>query len=257
VKNINLILLSLVVSWLIFIPVTVSAKDFLVAIDTGHSRTTPGAVSARGVGEFFFNQRIAEAVHARITAQKCGIKTFLVKNLDGNMPLSERTQVAGKEKADLFISIHHDSVQPHLLSFWDFNGKKNHYCDLYKGYSLFYSEKNIDPYHSILMAIFVSSEMSKNQFTPTLHHAEYMKGENKALVDAEKGIYKYNDLVVLKNTTMPAVLFECGIIVNRDEELELGKSECQEKIIISITEAIKRYYKFIHHKPDAIINKQP
>jgi N-acetylmuramoyl-L-alanine amidase len=97
--------------------------------------------------------------------------------------------------------------------------------------------------------------MLKNQFTPTLHHAEYMKGENKALVDAEKGIYKYDGLVVLKNTSIPAALIECGIIVNRDEEIELGKPECQEKIVTSITEGIKRYYKFIHHKPDTITNK--
>ena len=60
------------------------------------------------------------------------------------MPLSEQAKLAGKEKADLFISIHHDSVQPYLLSFWEFNGEKHHYCDKYKGYSLFYSEKNTD-----------------------------------------------------------------------------------------------------------------
>jgi len=219
-----------------------------VAIDIGHSAQQPGAISSRGVGEYFFNKRIAEGVHAYISAQRCGIKSFLINNQDGALSLTQRARLAGASKADLLISIHHDSVQPELLLFWNFKGQKQHYCDQYKGYSLFFSEKNADSYNSMLFAIFLSSEMSKNNFKPTLHHAEYMKGANKGLVDAEKGIYKFNDLVILKNATMPAVLIECGIIVNRDEEIELNNNECHQKIIISITNAIRKYAKVNNNK---------
>ena len=224
------------------------AKDFLVAIDTGHSRNQPGAISARGIGEYFFNKRIAEGVHARIMAQNNQIKSFLINNQDSNISLSERTKLASDRKADLLISIHHDSVQRELMSSWDVDGEKQYYCDKYKGFSMFYSEKNADPYDSLLFAIFLGSEMIKNKFTQTLHHAENMKGERKSLADAERGIYKYDGLVVLKEATIPAILLECGIIVNRDEELELGKTEYQGKIITSITEAVKRYWEFKYNK---------
>jgi N-acetylmuramoyl-L-alanine amidase len=237
--------------WLIsftLCPWAVSARDFVVAIDTGHSAEQPGAISARGVGEYFFNKRIAQGVHASLAAQPCGIKSFLINNQDGNLALADRARLASEKKADLLISIHHDSVQPEFLSFWDVHGAKQHYCDNYKGYSLYYSEKNAGPDDSILFAIFLSSEMLKSKFTPTLHHAAYMKGEDKALVDAEKGIYKYNNLVVLKKARMPAVLFECGIIVNREEEVALQETGCQQTIINSISAAIRKYVSFKNRK---------
>jgi len=244
VKNISAMVLILSLTSFGLCPGAVSAKDFVVAIDKGHSAEQPGAISARGVGEYFFNKRIAAGVQAGLAAQHCGITSFLVNSSDDNMPLAQRAKLASEKKADLLISIHHDSVQPEFLSFWNVQGAKQHYCDQYKGYSLYYSEKNADPYNSILFAIFLSTEMLKNNFTPTLHHAAYMKGEDKALVDAEKGIYKYNKLVVLKKARMPAVLFECGIIVNREEELELQEINCQQNIINSIIAAIKKYVKF-------------
>lgn len=224
-----------------FCPLAATARDFVVAIDKGHSVEEPGAISARGVGEYFFNKRIADGVQASLTTEKCGIRSFLINPQDDNLPLPQRAKLASDKKADLLISIHHDSVRPEFLSYWQVQGAKQHYCDSYKGYSLYYSEKNAQPYESMVFAIFLSSEMLKNNFTPTLHHADYMKGEDKGLVDAEKGIYKYNNLKVLKNATIPAVLFECGIIVNRDEELQLQNRDCQQKIINAIVSAIKRY----------------
>ncbi len=222
-----------------------AAKDFLVAIDIGHSCDQPGAISARGVGEYWFNKRIAEGVHARIAAQKGPIKSFLVNSPISDLPLAARPQFAHEQRADLLISIHHDSVQPECLSYWCVQGEKQHYCDLYKGFSLYYSELNGDPDDSLVFAIVLGSEMLKNGLTPSLHHEAKMTGPDKGLVDRERGIYKYNKLIVLKGATMPAVLLECGIIVNRDEELALSQAEYQEKIITSIIAAIKKYSQFI------------
>jgi N-acetylmuramoyl-L-alanine amidase len=81
--------------------------------------------------------------------------------------------------------------------------------------------------------------MLQNRFCPTLHHAEYFRGGDKDLIDKSRGIYKYNNLVVLKEANMLAVLFECGIIKNRDEELKLGDPEYQHKLVNAIFNAIK------------------
>ncbi len=222
-----------------------AAKDFLVAIDIGHSCDVPGAISARGVGEYWFNKRIAEGVNARIAAQKGPIKSFLVNSPISDLPLAARPRLAQEKRADLLISIHHDSVQPECLSYWCVQGQKQHYCDLYQGFSLYYSELSGDPDDSLWFAIVLGSEMLKNGLTPSLHHEAKMTGPDKGLVDRERGIFKYNKLIVLKNAPMPAVLLECGIIVNRDEELALSRAEYQEKIITSIIAAIKKYSQFI------------
>jgi N-acetylmuramoyl-L-alanine amidase len=44
----------------------------------------------------------------------------------------------------------------------------------------------------------------------------------RELIDADAGVYRFDQLVVLKMTRMPAVLIEAGSIINRPEELELG-----------------------------------
>ena len=74
--------------------------------------------------------------------------------------------------------------------------------------------------------------------TPTLHHAEPVKGENRELVDPTLGIYRFDDLIVLKSSAMPAALLECGVIVNRMEEAELLTEERQQKVVAAIHVAV-------------------
>ena len=92
-------------------------------------------------------------------------------------------------------------------------GAKLSYCDLFNGYSLFYSEKNANPRDSLTISRAIGSALQNNLFVPTLHHAEDIEGENRRLVDREKGVYQFDELIVLKTAKMPAVLLECGIIV--------------------------------------------
>jgi N-acetylmuramoyl-L-alanine amidase len=46
--------------------------------------------------------------------------------------------------ADLFISIHHDSVPDNLKEIWQYEGKKNYYSDRFSGYAIFVSNDNAD-----------------------------------------------------------------------------------------------------------------
>ena len=75
----------------------------------------------------------------------------------------------------------------------------------------------------------------------TLHHAEQIPGEHRGLLDKERGVYRYDQLIVLQNTKSPAVLFEAGIIVNKAEELELASSERQGLIGAAMLAPVSRY----------------
>jgi N-acetylmuramoyl-L-alanine amidase len=78
------------------------------------------------------------------------------------------------------------------------------------------------------------------QYTP--HYTEKMMGRRRRqLVDAEAGVYRYDQLVVVRETRMPAVLLEAGSIVNRDEELLLSTSEHQSLISAAITDAAESF----------------
>lgn len=215
-------------------------ENFIIAIDIGHSKNKSGAVSARGTEEYHFNRSIAIMLLEELF-QDGFDKTFIINEKGIDISLIERTYIAKKKKADLFISIHHDSVQPDYLSFWIYKEKKLYFCDLFHGYSIFYSEQNIQSKKSLFFAHLLGTALRNNSFIPSLHHAEPIKGENRKLIDPEKGIYRFDDLIVLKNTKMPAILLECGIILNRNEEILLTQQSYKRRIVLSIRQAIKKY----------------
>jgi len=61
------------------------------------------------------------------------------------------------------------------------------------------------------------------------------------LVDADAGVYRYDQLVVLRSTRMPAVLLEAGSIVNRQEELELATPERRLMVAEAVTAAVENF----------------
>jgi|WetSurSiteA1Bulk_404760.scaffolds.fasta_scaffold66294_1 N-acetylmuramoyl-L-alanine amidase len=231
---------------LIFWGITLSSEgwagDFKIAIDIGHTINSHGAISARGVPEYLFNKNIGTLLHKKLLNDKRFKNSFILNETGDNISLSDRAVIANRLGAALFISIHHDSVEPKDLSHWPYKGKIMAYCDKFTGYSIFYSERNGHPLNSLIFAVVLGSEMLRNGFCPTLHHAEKFTGGDKDLIDRARGIYKYNNLVVLKTTNMPAVLLECGIIKNKYDELQLNNSEYQHKIVDTILIAIKKFF---------------
>jgi len=217
------------------------AEDFIIAIDIGHTINIPGATSARGVPEYLFNQNIATLLHRQLLLDKRFKGSFIINETGADISLAARAAVANERKAHLLVSIHHDSVHLKDLSQWLCQGSIMPYCDKFTGYSIFYSEKNRCPLNSLIFAVMLGSEMLLNRFCPTLHHAEYFRGGDKDLIDRTRGIYKYNNLVVLKEANMPAVLFECGIIKNRNDELVLGDPQYQHKLAAALFNAIKLF----------------
>jgi len=87
-----------------------------------------------------------------------------------------------------------------------------------RAFSIFYSEKNRFSFESLRFACALGEALRRQGLTPTLHHAEPIAAENRPLIDSELGVYRFDDLVVLKRAIMPAVLLECGVIVNRTKK---------------------------------------
>lgn len=209
----------------------------VVAIDIGHSESAQGSVSSRGVGEFVFNRNIANLLLEKI--RKDGVAEAFI--IDGSaLSLQQRTESARLRQANFLISIHHDSVQPSYLSTWTYGGTVRHYSDRFHGFSLFFSTKNARPEESLDFAREIASHLVKSGFEPTLHHAEKITGENRELVDRKRGIYIFDDLIVLKTAAMPAVLLECGVILNREEEKRLTNRAYQDKMVKAVAAGIEQ-----------------
>ncbi|MEM1059647.1 MAG: N-acetylmuramoyl-L-alanine amidase [Verrucomicrobiota bacterium] len=212
---------------------------FTVAIDVGHSIKKPGAISARGRGEFYFNRDIARQLKAALEAR--GFRAFLINESGADISLLSRGQTARSKGADLFISVHHDAVNQKYYRQWEYDGQTRPYSDAFRGYSVFVSKKNPQAAESRRLGGLLAASMQAAGFTPTLHHNEPIPGENRPLINRDTGLYEFSDLVVLKTSRMPAVLLECGVIVHREEELEMLKPEVQRRIVAATVRAVEQY----------------
>jgi N-acetylmuramoyl-L-alanine amidase len=214
--------------------------SFKIAIDIGHYKANPGAIGATGVPEFTYNLDVAHAVLAAL--RDAGFNAaFLIGESGVPLRLEERTRIAKREGARLFLSLHHDSVQPGYLSSWMVDGRPQHFADRYHGYSIFISGKNPHEQQSEHFAVLLGEALRARGLTPSLHHAENIPGENRPLLDARLGLYRFDDLVVLKSAVMPAALLESGIIVNRSEEKTLRDGPYHKLVAAAAVEAVAKF----------------
>lgn len=216
----------------------------VVAIDIGHTAAVPGATSARGEGEFSFNQRIAQQLYARLEKSAI-VAPYLINPKGARIGLVDRPKLAASKGAELLVSIHHDSANDRYLENWDpaGDGRIRKFSDRFRGYGVFVSTKNREAKQSLRFASFIGDAMKAQGFVFSPHHAEAIKGESRTIVDQARGIYQYDDLIVLKHAPMPAVLVECGVIIHRDEEMELKKPEVQNRIVEAIATGIETAFK--------------
>ena len=207
----------------------------LVAIDVGHYAAEPGATSARGRPELEFNGELAALGRDALLAR--GVRAMLI-GADGDMAVLSRRTAAARG-ADLFLSVHHDSVQPHYLEEWVHDGETRRFSDRFAGYSLFVSRRNPELGTSLGCASAVGAAMRGAGFVPSLYHAEPIPGESKPFADRVNGVHYYDNLVVLHTATQPAVLFEAGVIVNRAEELTLRDPATRGRMAEAVADGVR------------------
>jgi N-acetylmuramoyl-L-alanine amidase len=217
---------------------SIACAAALVAIDVGHSTGNPGAISARGRPEFAFNVDLAQAVQQSLSAHRA--RSVLIGD-DGAMEhLSRRTLAAHAAGATFFLSVHHDSAQPQLLDTWNWQGSEQHFTNKFSGYSLFVSRKNPQLAASLRCARSIGLALRHAGQSPTPHHAARITGEFKQWADREAGVYYYDELVVLKSASTPAVLLEAGIILNPAEESKLQEPAMRRLIATAVASGLEQ-----------------
>jgi N-acetylmuramoyl-L-alanine amidase len=215
---------------------------FRVVVDVGHTAQVPGAFSARGVPEFDFNLRLAKEVERALLDAGFARTALLVTEGRSRPGLFGRVERANDVTADLFLSIHHDSVPGKFKETWEYEGKEHQYCDRFSGHSIFVSNDNVNRQASLQFGRLLGLELKARELKYTPHYTEAFMGKfRRVLVDAEAGVYRYDQLIVLRKTHMPAVLLEAGSIVNREEELLVGTPDRQALISAAVTDAVDKF----------------
>ena len=214
-------------------------SQFRVILDVGHSAEALGAISARNVPEYYFNYRLAAQMERSLIEDGFDKTVLLVTRGPARPSLLDRVARASRLSANLLVSIHHDSVPDKLLESWEFEGKESHFSDRFKGHSIFVSYENPHRKASLLFGRLLGKEgglQYARQYTQPI-----MGRYRRKLLDPDVGVYRYDQLIVLRETRMPAVLLEAGSIINREEELQMNSAERLDLISASLTTAVEMF----------------
>jgi N-acetylmuramoyl-L-alanine amidase len=214
---------------LTFLLTAITADAAEVALDVGHTLADPGAISARGRGEYHFNRALAPLVQAALEARGIAVRPI---NYDGRIgSLAARPDAA--RGADLFLSLHHDSLPAHEQETWEWKGQRLSFSDRYAGHSLHVSRRNPEAATSAACASAIGAAMQMADFVPTRHHYP-----RHPWADEANAVHWHDNLVVLHRSTMPAVLFEAGVIKHRGEELLLADPERMARMADAIATGV-------------------
>jgi N-acetylmuramoyl-L-alanine amidase len=239
---------------------TCSAKapsDIVIAIDVGHVARQPsggvcgedgncgwGETSARGVPEYDFNLKLATRIHDELVREGFRSARLMIPAVvrPVRRTLLDRTDRANAMSADIFLSVHHDGVHDKFLQPWTYEGQTRHYFDRSTGFSLHVSPRNPQYDDSLALARLIADRlMEKGLRFNRIHEPGNPQGAQVPYADATRGIYRRDLLAVLRLTKMPAVLLEGGVIVNREEELQLATPAYQSTIAAAVVKSITEF----------------
>ena len=216
--------------------------NFRIILDVGHSAEVPGAISARGIGEYTFNLNLARVVEKKLHDAGFSKAHLLVTPGKAIAGLVSRVNYASRNPADLFLAIHHDAVPDKFLQKWTYDGHEHAYCDRFKGHSLFVSHVNEHYKESLQFARYLGFQLKQRGLQYATQYTEKFMGiRQRQLVDPETGVYRFDNLVVLMSTNMPAVLFEAGSIINREEELVMDDPKHQDMLASAVVTAVENF----------------
>jgi N-acetylmuramoyl-L-alanine amidase len=225
-----------------------SGRDIIVAVDAGHGGKDPGATGASGTHEKDVVLAIARALARRIDAEP-GMRAVLIRDSDRYIALRERINLAHRARADIFVSVHADSIKNrsvtgssvYVLSESGASSEaarllaeQENAADLRGGVSL----GDNGSIASVLV------DLSQNTFIAhSMEAAGRVLGQLDKVGDVRKSSVQQAGFLVLKSPDMPSMLVETAYISNPGEERNLRSASHQKKIAEAIFTGVREYFR--------------
>ncbi len=222
-----------------------------VVLDPGHGGKDPGTMTKRN-RESRIVLKIALELGRRIKEELPGVKVVFTRTTDVFIELNERSAIANRNKADLFISIHVNAspsssrvngTETYTMGLHKTNGnldvakrenavilKESNYKENYQGFD------PDSPLAHIMLANYQHAFMNSS-----VDFAQKVEWSFKKNAERPSRGVKQAGFLVLWRTTMPSVLVETGYITNPDEERYLASEEGQHELANAIFRAFKAY----------------
>lgn len=257
--------------FLVFSNLTFSQKKFVIVLDPGHGGSDHGANRTFSDIGHIAEKDVTLAITLKLGAKLEKNKDFKIiytRKIDEFPSLSDRTNLANRSKADLFVSIHcNSSARPTAYGTETFvqgpdQNDKNLEVAKRENDVIFLDEKDKQTFGSYDASSPESLIALKLQQSKYLEASSLLGGlveENFVNRDkrVSRGVFQKN-LHVLRMNAMPSVLIETGFINHPEESHYLASDKGQEEIAESIYLAIVEYKKAYDRKTGNIAtNKKP
>ena len=224
------------------------ARDLIIAIDAGHGGEDPGAIGKNGTREKDVVLAIARELALKINAET-GMKAILTRGGDYFVPLRDRMRRARAQQADLFVSIHADSIRDRSIdgssvyilsqrgatdeaSRW--LAERENASDLIGGVSL---DDKDDVLASVLLDLSQSASLNASQVA-----AERVLHQLSQAGEVRKHEVQQARFMVLKSPDIPSMLVETAYISNPQEEQRLRSPGHQAKLAAAIHQGVHDYF---------------
>ena len=224
-----------------------------IVIDPGHGGKDPGTLGTKRYSKY--EKDIALSVSLKlgnyISNSFPDIKVVYTRKEDVFLELNERTRIANKSNADIFISVHCDGFtnskaygasvfvmgMSKLKANLDVAMRENAAMYLEDNYKQKYD--GFDPKSAESYIVF--SLMQNTYLEQSLQLAEYVEEQFAYKANRKSRGVKQAPFYVISRTNMPSILVECGFLTNPKEEDYLQTDKGQNQIAMSIFEAVKNY----------------
>jgi N-acetylmuramoyl-L-alanine amidase len=221
-----------------------------IVIDAGHGGHDPGA-KGKGITEAELVLDVALRLE-KLLQRVPGVEVILTRRTDEFIPLSERTAIANREGADLFLSIHANasaSAQARGIETYFLNFANNLSAAAVAARENAASGQVMGALPDIVKAIALNNKLDESRdFAMQVQRAmfERLKTANKTIRDL--GV-KQAPFVVLIGAAMPSVLAEISFVTNPQEAKLLKGNAYRQRIAESLLNAIQKYQTSLKHAP--------
>jgi N-acetylmuramoyl-L-alanine amidase len=225
-----------------------SGRDVVIAVDAGHGGEDPGATGHAGVHEKDVVLAIARALAQRINSEP-GMRAILTRDRDEFLSLRERIRRARAANADLFVSVHADSIANSAVSGSSvyvlsergatneaarWLAERENAADLMGGVSLADKDKTLA---SVLLDLSQSANISAS-----MSAAQSVIGALQSVGFVRKPQVQQAQFVVLKSPDIPSMLVETAYISNPAEERRLRNPAQQAALAAAIFIGLRSYF---------------
>lgn len=215
-----------------------------IVIDPGHGGHDPGT-PARGLTESQLTLDVALRLE-KLLAKDEGVEVVLTRRTDAYIPLEERTAIANRSDADLFLSIHANSsrntaasgIETYFLSF-----ASSPDAEAIAARENSASEREMHQLSDIIKAISLNNKLDESRDLANMVQDALMANLKKSNREVRSRGVKKAPFVVLIGAQMPSVLAEISFLTNRRELQLLKTAAYKQRIAESLYNAIVKYRK--------------